>query len=320
MSNACFGKTMENKRNRKNIQFVSDEAKASKLTSRPSFKSFPIISENLCSVYFSVLNIRWDKPTPVGAAILDLSKLALCHFHYKEMNPRYGKRICVTYKDTDSLLYRVETEDLYEDMYEFKHLLDLIDYPNSHPLLDASNKKVPLTMTDELNGSALEESVILRSKMYSIKFQSGVKQSAKGVQKLVKKTLHDDKFLECLLTGVSSRAPMTRIHSANHQIKVTTNKTALSCFDDKRFILDNGVDTLPYGHYSLNQTPTVTFESDCPSLQDSDCENSSISSEEEKEENFELTSTVDLSDSCSIASTTVSSFGKNAFCSSVFTK
>ena len=322
MSNACFGKTMENKRNRKNIQFVSDEAKASKLTSRPIFKSFQIISENLCSVYFSVPNIRWDKPTPVGAAILDLSKLALYHFHYKEMKPRYGKRICVTYKDTDSLLYRVETEDLYEDMYEFKHLLDLSDYPTSHPLFDASNKKVHLTMTDELNGSVLEESVILRSMMYSIKFQSGVKQSAKGVQKLVKKTLHHDKFLECLLTGVSSRAPMTRIRSANHQIKVTTtNKTALSCFDDKRFILDNGVDTLPYGHYSLNQTPTVTFESDCPSLQDSDCENNSISSEEEeKEENFKLISTVDLSDSCSIASTTVSSFGKNAFCSSVFTK
>ena len=106
---------------------------------------------------------------------MDLSKLALYHFHYEEMRPRYGKRICVTYKVTDSLLYRVETEDLYEDMYEFKHLLDLGDYPTSHPLFDASNKKVPLTMTDELNGSVLEESVILRSKMYSIKFQSGVK-------------------------------------------------------------------------------------------------------------------------------------------------
>ena len=163
MSNVCFGKTMVNKRNRKKIQFVSDEAKASKLTSRQSSKSFQIISENLWSVYFSVPNIRLDKPTPVGAAILDLSKLALYHFHYKEMKPRYGKRICFTYKDTDSLLYRVKTEDLYEDMYEFKHLLDLSDYPTSHPLFDASNKKVPLTMTDELNGSVLEESVILRS-------------------------------------------------------------------------------------------------------------------------------------------------------------
>ena len=82
-------------------------------------------------------------------------------------------------------------------------------------------------MTNELNGSVLEESVILRSKIYSIKFQSGVKQSAKGVQKLVNKSLHHDKFLECLLTGVSSRATITRFHSANHQIKVTTTNKRL---------------------------------------------------------------------------------------------
>ena len=152
------------------------------------------------------------------------------------MRPRYGKRICVTYKDTDSLLYRVESEDLYRDMQDFKHLLDLSDYPTSHPLLHSTNKKVPLTMTDELNGVVLEESVILRSKMYSIKFASGVKQSAKGFQKVLKKTLHHEKYLECLQSGISSRAPMTRIHSFNHQITVTTtNKTAPSCFDDKRW-------------------------------------------------------------------------------------
>ena len=178
---------MENKRNRKNIQFVSDQVKASKLTSKPKFKSFQIISYNLCSVYFSVPNIKWDKPTPVGAAILDLSKLALYNFHYNEMRPRYGTRICVTYKDTDSLLYRVETDDLYKDMEEFKNLLGLSDYTTSHPLFDPTNKKVPLTMTDELNGAVLEENVFLRSKMFCIKFVSGVKQSAKGFRKLLRK-------------------------------------------------------------------------------------------------------------------------------------
>ena len=172
MSNACFGKIMENKRNRKNIQFVSDQVNASKLTSQPNFKSFQNISDNLCSVYFSVSTIKWDKPTPVGAVILDLSKLALYNFHFNEMRPRYGSRICVTYKDTDSLLYRIDTDDLYKGIEEFKHLLDLSDYPTSHPLFDPTNKKVPLTMTDEINGSVLEESVILRSKMYSIKFVS----------------------------------------------------------------------------------------------------------------------------------------------------
>ena len=43
-------------------------------------------------------------------------------------------------------------------------------------------------MTYELNDSIFEESVILRSKSSSIKFQSGVKQSAKCTQKFVKKT------------------------------------------------------------------------------------------------------------------------------------
>ena len=92
--------------------------------------------------------------------------------------------------------------------------------------------------------------------MYSIQFQSGTKQSAIGVQKCVKKTLHHDKFLECLKSGKSTRAAMTRIHSDNHQIKVsTTNKIALSCSDDKRYIDLNGINTLPHGHYSLQQVP-----------------------------------------------------------------
>ena len=253
MSNACFGKTMENKRNRRNVHFVSNEQEAMKFTSKPNYKSFQIISENLCSVSLSQQKIFWDKPTPVGAAILDLSKLSLYGFHYNEMKPRYGQKILVTYKDTDSFLYRVETDDLYEDMKEFKHL-DLSDYPSDHPLFDPTNKKVPLTMTDELNGQILEEAVLLRSKMYSIKYRGGAKQSAKGVQKSVKKSLHHDKFVNCLKNRTTERAPMTRITSENHQIIVTmTNKIALSCFDDKRYIFEPGIDTLPHGHFWLNQ-------------------------------------------------------------------
>ena len=42
-------------------------------------------------------------------------------------------------------------------------------------------------MTDELNGKVLHEVVCLRSKLYSIDYIGGKKQSAKGVQKTVKK-------------------------------------------------------------------------------------------------------------------------------------
>ena len=187
------GKRLKINETEKNIQFVPEEFHAKKLTAKPNFKSFRIINEHLCSVYSSIPKIKWDKPTPVGAPILDLSKLALYHLHYNEMKPCYGEKNCVTYKDTDSLLYRIETHNLYEDMQHFKHILDLSDYPPLHPLYDPVNKMVPLTMTVELNGEILQECVVLRSKMYSIQIQSETKQSAKGVQKLVKKTLHHDK-------------------------------------------------------------------------------------------------------------------------------
>ena len=42
-------------------------------------------------------------------------------------------------------------------------------------------------MTDELQGKVLSEVVCLRSKLYGIQFEGGVKQSAKGAQESVKK-------------------------------------------------------------------------------------------------------------------------------------
>ena len=132
---------------------------------------------------------------------MDLSKLCLYKFPYEEMLPRCGSdRLKVVYKNTDSLLYRVQTNDLYADMSTFKHLLDLSDYPEDHILHDKTNKKVPFTMTDELNGKILKEVVCLRSKLYSIDYLGGTKQSAKGVQKSVKKTLHHNLFKNCLLS------------------------------------------------------------------------------------------------------------------------
>ena len=46
------------------------------------------------------------------------------------------------------------------------------------------------------------------------------------------------------------RNTMMQIRSFGHQLyTVKLNKTSLSPYDDKRYILDNGCDTLAYGHY-----------------------------------------------------------------------
>ena len=122
MSNACFGKTMENLRKRCQMKFVTNPQQAETLAQRATFKSFQIFNDKLVSVSFKSSSVLWTKPTPVGASILDLSKLSLYKFHYEEMVPRYSSdRLKVAYKDTDSLLYLVETSDLYKDMESFKH-------------------------------------------------------------------------------------------------------------------------------------------------------------------------------------------------------
>ena len=55
-----------------------------------------------------------------------------------------------------------------------------------------------------------------------------------------------------LLTGEVTRLVNIGIGSNNHIIHTSsTNKVALSAYDDKRYIMGNGIDTLPFGHYQL---------------------------------------------------------------------
>ena len=45
---------------------------------------------------------------------------------------------------------------------------------------------------------------------------------------------------------------MRRINSKNNNRGTyQTNKRSLSCFDDKRYILKNGINTLAYGHKDI---------------------------------------------------------------------
>ena len=257
LSNACFGKTMENLRNHRQTKFLSTEPEAKTCTLKPTFLNFQIIHDSLVSVNFTQSSIFWNKPTTVGPALLDFSKIVLYKFHYNEMKPKFGDSLKVVYKDIDSLLYRIETDDLYSDMESFKHLLGLLDYPQNHKLFDSTNEIVPVTTKDELNGQIMLEATCLRSKLFNIKYESGIKQIAKGVQNSVEKTLHDDLFNDDLSSRGNIRKNVTQIQSQQHQLLVTQiNKIVISAFDDKRFILEDGIQSFAFGHFSLERTST----------------------------------------------------------------
>ena len=45
---------------------------------------------------------------------------------------------------------------------------------------------------------------------------------------------------------------MQAIRSFKHQLKsIKQNKVPLSPYDDKRYLMDDGISSLPYGHFSL---------------------------------------------------------------------
>ena len=116
------------------------------------------------------------------------------------------------------------------------------------------NKKVPLKLSDKLNGDIVMEAVFLKPKAYSVKTLQTIRQSAKGVSKHVKKTLHHDKFKNVLRPKSPLRKLVTSITSDKHTLNITeSNKIALSAFDDKRYYLSDGVRSYAYGHYKMGQ-------------------------------------------------------------------
>ena len=63
------------------------------------------------------------------------------------------------FTDTDSLVYGIKKEDVYEDFYQYKHLFDFSDYPLDLKFFDPINKKVIGKMKDEFKGRRISRFV-----------------------------------------------------------------------------------------------------------------------------------------------------------------
>ena len=74
-------------------------------------------------------------------------------FHYRYIKSKFDVKLLFT--DTDSLVYEIKTEDVYEDFYEDKNSLDFSDYPLDSKFFDPFNKKVIGKMKDEFKGKQL---------------------------------------------------------------------------------------------------------------------------------------------------------------------
>ena len=133
---------------------------------------------------------------------------------------------------------------------------DCSEYPESHVLYSTTNKKELGKWKDEYSKTGpIRQFVGIRAKMYSIRSDKKKfdKVKAKGIAKVYRQNkLRHRHFLRALRNKEVTSAQFWQIKSKVHDLKtVLVNKSALNPNDCKRYVLDNGVDTLAYGHYSL---------------------------------------------------------------------
>ena len=113
-----------------------------------------------------------------------------------------------------------------------------------------TQKKALGKMKDEFNGVKIDEIVGLKSNMYSLIACNDIEVSkAKGVNLVLK---HKE-YVDVLFNKNVVRHKMKRIQSKLYQVGTyDLNKIRLSCFDDKRLVLYDGINTLAYFHRNID--------------------------------------------------------------------
>ena len=123
-------------------------------------------------------------------------------------------------------------------------MFDFSNFSKDSKFFDETNKKVIGKLKDEFGGVIVEEFVGLKSKMYSTKKIDGKECNiAKGVSIAIE----INKFKDVLFNKKIIRRKMKRIQSKRHKLGTyEIDKISLSCFDDKRYVLDDEIHTLAY--------------------------------------------------------------------------
>ena len=152
------------------------------------------------------------------------------------------------------MTYVLKTEDIYDDIFSNKEFFDFSEYDKDSKYFNTENMKKIRKMKDKMKEIAIAKFVGLRAKMSSILTRKGKEvKKAKCVSKsVVKHAISHANYINCLVNEKIYLHRMKAIRSIKHEVyTIEQNKKSLVPYDDKRFLLNDGVTTLPYGHYRI---------------------------------------------------------------------
>ena len=86
--------------------------------------------------------------------------------HYGYIKNKYDNKSKLLFTNTDSLMYKIKTEDVYEDFSSNKEMFGFSNYSTKSKYFDNSKQLVIWKMKDEIGGIAIEALAELKPKMF----------------------------------------------------------------------------------------------------------------------------------------------------------
>ena len=108
-----------------------------------------IFDYNFVVIQKSKVALKLNKPAYTGMCILELSKLLIYKFHYDYIKNKYDNKSKLLLTDTDSLMYEIKTEDIYQDFSSNKEIFYFTNYLTKSKYYNDLNKLVIGKMKDE---------------------------------------------------------------------------------------------------------------------------------------------------------------------------
>ena len=134
-------------------------------------------------------------------------------------------------------------------MHQHQEFFDLSNYPRNSKYYCIDNKKVLGKMKDEYGGKAIYKVTALKSKMYSLR---NVNNDERSILKGHNSSIKYEEFKDTHFNKKAIRHKMRGIKSKYHELVThESNKRSLCDSGDERYILSDGINTLPYGHKDI---------------------------------------------------------------------
>ena len=90
--------------------------------------SHKIIDNDLFAIRKKKVTLRLNKPAYIGMCMLELNKVLLYEFHFDCIKSKHSRNSRLLFTDTDSLMYEIKIEDVYEDFSNDKEMFHLCNY------------------------------------------------------------------------------------------------------------------------------------------------------------------------------------------------